>query len=405
MRRTAFCFALLIAVLIAGCAQDSGTGSGNTGPGPTISAMTPGVINPGTTGVEGRISGSNFQGLMSVNLGDGVAVEQFTLISNSEIYIFVSVSKDAVPGPRNVIVATTTGATTAQSLFNVGDNRVPEAKFTISPFRGIKDDPFRFDASRSNDDGTLVSYKWKFGDGKQDTGRVVTHRYSRGGTFDVTLTVTDNKNTTATSNGRVEVDNSKLPQASFSVSPSTGGLETTFQFDASQSRDPDGKIVNYFWNFGDGSSANGQHVQHKFKFAGAFGVTLTVTDDSREANITQRRVDVGGGGPGPGPGGGPCTNGASDRGLIFGTVVGVDGFNAIVQFAPDATCANTYYRCGDMRLTGANGLKEFFGIIQAMTDLGGGKFSIYNACPVNWPPDIGASVFLIYKSCSNNFCP
>jgi PKD repeat protein len=403
MRWIASLIAVLLVVFAGSCAQDNGTNS-NAGPAPKITSITPSSINPGTTGVEGRIYGSNFQGVMAVSFGDGVLVQQFTLISNTEIYVFVSVDKTAAPGPRDVIVATTTGANSASGLFNVGDNRVPEAKFIITPFRGVKDTPFRFDASRSDDDGSIVSYKWKFGDGKFGSGRVITHEYKHGGTFDVSLTVTDNKGVTGASSGRVDVDNSKLPLAMFTVSPSSGTIDTTFSFNAAQSHDPDGTIVNYFWNFGDGTSANGQQVQHKYQQQGAFGVTLTVTDNSREANITQRRLDVGTGG-GPGGGGGTCTNGASDRGLIYGTVVGVDGFNAIVQFPADATCANTFYKCGDLRLSGASGLAEFFGIVQAMTDLGNGKFSIYNTCPVNWPPQIGASVFLIYKSCSNNFCP
>src|SRR6185369_6482839 len=127
--------------------------------------------------------------------------------SSSEIYIFFNVNKDAAPGPRDVIVATNSGATNSARAFTVGDNRVPEAKFKINPFHGIKDDPFRFDASSSNDDGSIVNYKWKFGDGKQDTGRIVTHHYGRGGTFDVSLTVTDNKNVSVSASGRVEVDN------------------------------------------------------------------------------------------------------------------------------------------------------------------------------------------------------
>jgi hypothetical protein len=392
--------AVFLAIFISSCKTDNSTSSNNSGPGPKITSLNPTVVNPGTVGVEGRILGSNFQGLMSVSLGDGVAIEQFTAISNSEIYLFFSVQKDAAPGPRDVIVATNSGATNSARAFTVGDNRVPEAKFKVNPFHGIKDDPFRFDASASNDDGSIVNYKWKFGDGKLDTGRVVTHRYGRGGTFDITLTVTDNKNVSVSTSSRVEVDNSKPPIASFSVSPSSGSLETNFSFDGSQSHDSDGQITNFFWNFGDGNSGNGKQVQHKYPRTGTFGITLTITDNSREPGITQRVVTVGSdGGPGPG---GPCTNGAPNNGLIFGTVVGVDGFNAIVQFPPDSTCANTFYKCGDMRKASP---ENFYGIITQMSDLGGGKFSIYNNCPFHWPPPVGEQVFLIFKTCSNNFCP
>lgn len=411
MRRTFFIIALLFLSGIAGCRQDSGTG-GNAGPAPRITGVSPNVVNPGTTGVEGRIIGSNFDSILSVSLGEGVFVEQFQRLSSSEIYIFISVDRNTHPGPRTVIVATSAGASNEEGLFAVGDNRLPEALFSVSPFRGIKDTPFRFDASKSTDDGGILNYKWKFGDGKQDSGKVVTHRYGKGGNFIASLTITDNKGATVSAERFIEVDASKSPVARFTVSPTSGGLDTLFRFDATASSDPDGRITDYFWNFGDGTSARGEQVQHKFQRSGGFGVALTVTDNTREFNVFSKRVDVGGGGGGPGPGPGPnpgpgttCTNTAGNRGLIFGAVVGVSGNSAIVQFSPDSTCANTFYNCGDMRKANASGRDEFYGIVRSMTDLGNGQFSILNDCPINWPPAVGQQVFLIYKTCSNNFCP
>ncbi len=399
-------FVLLILAWIAGCSQDSGTG-GNTGAAPQITAVSPGIVNPGTIGVEGRIHGSNFDGLLSVSMGDGVGVEQFQRLSTSEIYIFFSVNRDTYPGPRNVIVATNAGAVNSNTVFSVGDNRVPEAQFTVNPFRGIKDTPFRFDASKSNDDGNLVSYKWKFGDGKLDNGKIVTHRYGRGGAFTTTLTVTDNKNTSVSTSRLIEVDASKVPHSQFTVSPASGTMDTNFSFDGSGSSDPDGNITQYFWNFGDGTSARGPLVQHKFVRTGGFGVALTVTDNSGESNISSKRVEIGGGGPGPGPGPGTgqaCTNPAGNNGLIFGAVVGVSGNSAIVQFPPGTTCSNAFYNCGDMRKANTSGLDEFFGIIRSMSDLGNNQFSILNDCPLNWPPAVGTQVFIIFKSCSANSC-
>jgi hypothetical protein len=100
-----------------------------------------------------------------------------------------------------------------------------------------------------------------------------------------------------------------------------------------------------------------------------------------------------------------CTSPIPNHGLIFGTVVSVQGFTATVQFSAGSTCANTAYLCGDMRRPNVTGLKEFFGIISAMVDLGKGKFAITNDCPVNWPPRIGETIFLIYKKCGTNYCP
>lgn len=55
------------------------------------------------------------------------------------------------------------------------------------------------DGSASLDsDGSIVSYKWAFGDGKIGSGKIVTHRYTRAGTYTAKLTVTDNNGATAT---------------------------------------------------------------------------------------------------------------------------------------------------------------------------------------------------------------
>jgi LysM repeat protein len=51
-------------------------------------------------------------------------------------------------------------------------------------------------------------------------------------------------------------------------------------FDGSGSTDADGVIVNYGWNFGDGSpTQSGETVAHGYTSIGAYVATLTVTDD------------------------------------------------------------------------------------------------------------------------------
>ncbi len=55
------------------------------------------------------------------------------------------------------------------------------------------------DASGSTDsDGTIASYAWTFGDNSTGTGKTASHTYAAAGSYQVSLTVTDNKGATNT---------------------------------------------------------------------------------------------------------------------------------------------------------------------------------------------------------------
>jgi PKD repeat protein len=56
-------------------------------------------------------------------------------------------------------------------------------------------------------------------------------------------------------------------------------LGETAEFDGSDSYDPDGVIVSYEWDFGDGHTGSGVTTTHEYGAAGDYTVTLTVTDD------------------------------------------------------------------------------------------------------------------------------
>jgi PKD repeat protein len=61
--------------------------------------------------------------------------------------------------------------------------------------------------------------------------------------------------------------------------PYSGTMGTAVSFNGSTSSDPDGTIVSYSWNFGDGSTGAGANVTHVYNASGTFIVKLTVTDD------------------------------------------------------------------------------------------------------------------------------
>ena len=56
--------------------------------------------------------------------------------------------------------------------------------------------------------------------------------------------------------------------------------------------DPDGYITGYSWNFGDGSSASGQNVNHTYSSAGSYNANLIVTDNNEAKGIAAVVISV-----------------------------------------------------------------------------------------------------------------
>ena len=69
------------------------------------------------------------------------------------------------------------------------------------------------------------------------------------------------------------------PIADFGSYPASGIAPLTVNFDGSGSYDPDGEIMSYDWDFGDGTTDMGETVSHTFIDPGVYTVKLTVTDN------------------------------------------------------------------------------------------------------------------------------
>ncbi len=83
----------------------------------------------------------------------------------------------------------------------------------------------------------------------------------------------------------------QAPTASFSVSV-LGTSPGAMRFDASASADPDGELVGYGWDFGDGWAGQGRVVDHVFTASGSYTVTLVVTDNRGASASSSQPVDV-----------------------------------------------------------------------------------------------------------------
>ena len=65
-------------------------------------------------------------------------------------------------------------------------------------------------------------------------------------------------------------------------------------FSSAGSQDPDGSITLVHWDFGDGSSADGEQVEHVYTVEGSHELRLTVTDDDGATGELTRTISVDG---------------------------------------------------------------------------------------------------------------
>ena len=146
-----------------------------------------------------------------------------------------------------------------------------------------------FSAAGSSDpDGTITNYIFDFGDGSQpvDNGNVadITYAYLAANTYTVTLTVRDDLGATGSAVHQIAVsaEPNEAPHAVL-ICPGSGQIGQSLEFDGANSYDSDGTIVNYTFNFGDGSGDqnNGMlpNLLHAFGSESVFTAYLTVTDD------------------------------------------------------------------------------------------------------------------------------
>src|SRR5581483_2946909 len=84
------------------------------------------------------------------------------------------------------------------------------------------------------------------------------------------------------------------PPVSVPGGPYTGGVSQTVSFNGSNSYDPDGTVVSYSWNFGDGTSSSAMNPTHAYSSAGVFTVTLMVVDDGGLSNSASTTATIGG---------------------------------------------------------------------------------------------------------------
>ena len=147
----------------------------------------------------------------------------------------------------------------------------------------------QFDGSGSSDpDGDAISFAWDFGDGNTASGMMPTHTYSAADNYTVELVVDDGNGGSASSvtSAAISAPPANIAPVADPGGPYSGEPGQMITFDGSGSADPNGDVLAYSWDFGDGSTGSGVSPTHAYTTAANYTVTLTVSDGQLETSVT-----------------------------------------------------------------------------------------------------------------------
>jgi PKD repeat protein/KaiC/GvpD/RAD55 family RecA-like ATPase len=294
-----------------------------------------------TSSVSGGTSPCSYQWYLdSTPVSDGTSTRwTFTPSSSNSYNVSVRVTDNVNSRATSNIASVTVNPALSS----------PVAQFTESANKVYTDILIQFNASISYDsNGTIISYYWDFGDGKNTTGEVASHSYAENGNYTVILTVTDDDGLAGTHQDTIHIQD-RAPIASFTVSSITDYTDETITFNATTSYDSDGLILSYFWDFGDGTNATGMVASHAYAHDGVYAVSLTVTDDDNNTDSATSTESI-------------LSRGTADQAPIAIFTVSAQKaytgdsvvFNASSSYDPDGTITSYFWEFGDQ--TNATGV-------------------------------------------------
>ncbi len=197
-------------------------------------------------------------------------------------------------------------------------NKPPVANIT-GPNNAYINETLVFYAIYSYDsDGYINEYRWVFEDDTIfDTGwikdEVITYSYEHHGNYTIVLHVKDDDGDISTASYIINImqlePNLKLPIPKINASyyytyinknitlpavngPYYGYTNENITFNSTGTYDPDGLIISYFWEFGDGNISYLENPIHSYAKPGEYTVILKVTDNNNLNNLTATKAII-----------------------------------------------------------------------------------------------------------------
>ena len=165
------------------------------------------------------------------------------------------------------------------------------------PYMALPGASVTFSGAASSDPQiSALTYVWNFGDNTTGTGVAPSHSYAAVGSYPVSVTATDTLGLSATATTTATIA-AQAPAAN-AGGPYTSSIGSPVTFDGSGSSDPQGQVLTYAWDFGDGTTGSGVQSSHFYPEHGNYTATLTVTDSTYNltgkstASVTNGQVAI-----------------------------------------------------------------------------------------------------------------
>ncbi len=206
---------------------------------------------------------------------------------------------ESTPGPiwEFTTKETSNGGNGGNGIPNGGPSNIPPtADASASETVGLVDSPITFNGTRSFDQGGYIkNWSWDFGDGNQGTGEIVTHVYAISGTYNVTLTVTDNQDATGSDLITVYIGVANTPPSNPTVTGETYGNKNVEYSFSAVSTDLDNDSISYNFDWGDNTTNTTDYlpnnipvtILHSWGSSGIYTINVTASDNQTISGNTK----------------------------------------------------------------------------------------------------------------------
>lgn len=178
-------------------------------------------------------------------------------------------------------------------------NNPPLAEISVEKYQGYINEYFIFDASTSTDpDGVIENYEWNLGDGTQQTGQTISHKYNSMGKYTVTLTVIDNFGLKSKETAHIIVIKANNPpETPEIIGPSSGSVGTSYSYNVI-GIDLDNDNIQYIINWADATTdrslflpnATSYSFNHMWANPGAFTISVKASDNETESSSKYLKI-------------------------------------------------------------------------------------------------------------------